>query len=302
MAGRLTVPESFRAYWLWQHQSEDERRWLADLPDLVAASCDRWGLVVDGEPMHGAWGLAVPVSRDGQPLILKVAWPNDLLAMQVRALRVWAGRGTVLLLDAAPAAGALLLERLDASRSLVDLPLTEAVPIVGRQLRRLAVPAPDGSSDAFGTTWDAAVELHESLRQRWEAIGRPFSSRVLDLAVGLASELTTDRPAVMVDRDLHYDHVLAGVREPWLAVDSWPLVGSIEYQTAQLLWTRYDEIAAEGRLHWCLDALVDAAGLDPDRARDWAVLRSVDYWLWGLDAGFTEDPIRCQGIVDQLGS
>jgi streptomycin 6-kinase len=94
---RVTVPGSFRAYWLWQHHSEAERCWLADLPDLVAASCDRWGLVVDGEPMHGAWGLAVPVSRDDQPLILKVAWPNDLLAKQVRALRVWVGRGTVLL-------------------------------------------------------------------------------------------------------------------------------------------------------------------------------------------------------------
>lgn len=58
----------------------------------------------------------------------------------------------------------------------------------------------------------------------------------------------TDRPIVMVNRDLHYDHVLRGTREPWLAVDPMAMVGSIEYQTGQLFWTRYDEVAATGRL------------------------------------------------------
>ena len=48
------------------------------------------------------------------------------------------------------------------------------------------------------------------------------------------------------------------------------------------------------------DVLVDAGGLDPDRARAWAVLRAVDYWLWGLAAGFTIDPVRCARIVTEL--
>ncbi len=26
-------------------------------------------------------------------------------------------------------------------------------------------------------------------------------------------------------------------------------------------------------------------------------LRSVDYWLWGLEHGLTEDPVRCDRLV-----
>jgi hypothetical protein len=78
------------------------------------------------------------------------------------------------------------------------------------------------------------------------------------------------------------------------------MTGAIEYQAGQLLWTRYDEIAAAGGLRRCLERLVDAAGMDQRRAHGWAVLRCVDYWLWGLDAGFTDDPARCRRIVAEL--
>jgi hypothetical protein len=37
-----------------------------------------------------------------------------------------------------------------------------------------------------------------------------------------------------------------------------------------------------------------------ERARDWVVWRTVDYWLWGLSAGLTEDPVRCARLVDAL--
>ena len=40
-----------------------------------------------------------------------------------------------------PVRGAMLLERLDHQRCLSDLEITEAIPIAGRLLRRLAIPA-----------------------------------------------------------------------------------------------------------------------------------------------------------------
>jgi hypothetical protein len=44
--------------------------------------------------------------------------------------------------------------------------------------------------------------------------------------------------------------------------------------------------------------LADAAELDPDVAHAWTLVRCIDYWLWGLGAGFTEDPLQCEAIVD----
>ena len=32
----------------------------------------------------------------------------------------------------------------------------------------------------------------------------------------------------------------------------------------------------------------------------WGFVRSIDYWLWGLDNGLTTDPLRCQRIANAL--
>ncbi|GIE33765.1 hypothetical protein Ait01nite_068100 [Actinoplanes italicus] len=52
-----------------------------------------------------------------------------------------------------------------------------------------------------------------------------------------------------------------------------------------------------------MTALETASGhaVDPvfvrDHGRDWVLFRTVDYWLWGLGAGLTEDPVRCHRLA-----
>jgi hypothetical protein len=48
------------------------------------------------------------------------------------------------------------------------------------------------------------------------------------------------------------------------------------------------------------DVLVDAAGLDPALALARATWRTTDYWLWGLEHGLTEDPVRCARVIRAL--
>jgi streptomycin 6-kinase len=83
-------------------------------------------------------------------------------------------------------------------------------------------------------------------------------------------------------------------------VDPLLFAGDLEHQCGQLLWTRADELPTTAALRGALGALVDAADLDAGRAHAWALVRSVDYWLWGLAAGFTEDPVRCRRIAESL--
>lgn len=112
----------------------------------------------------------------------------------------------------------------------------------------------------------------------------------------MSAGLATTESDLAVNGDLHSEQVLRGIREPWLAVDPVLLRGDIEYDLARILWTRIDEMpAAEITAHF--DAVVQEAGVERDRARDWVVFRAVDYWLWGLAAGFTADPPRCQRLV-----
>jgi len=66
------------------------------------------------------------------------------------------------------------------------------------------------------------------------------------------------------------------------------------------MWGRIDDTAHSGEVHTLLAILVDAGNLDHDRARAWTIVRAVDYWLWGLGASLTEDPVRCRRLLEVL--
>jgi hypothetical protein len=74
--------------------------------------------------------------------------------------------------------------------------------------------------------------------------------------------------------------------------------GEVAYDLARVLWTRVDEMPDAAAIVEHFDIVVREARLARDRARDWVVFRSVDYWLWGLGVGLTEDPQRCHRLAD----
>ncbi len=202
----------------------------------------------------------------------------------------------MLLLKADPSLGAMLLERLDSSRSLLDVDIESAIIVAGRLLRRLAIPDPGG----LPSLGDVARELARDLPRRWDRYGRPMPRRVLEQACDLATRLGPSSERRLVNYDLHYADILAGEREPWLAVDPKLVVGDPEYGIAQLLFNRLEDIQARGGLERYFNLLVEAAELDPMLARSWTLVRCIDFWLWGLSIGLTYDPARCATIVEWL--
>jgi streptomycin 6-kinase len=291
----ITIPEAFAAATI-RREGEAGRRWLADLPPLVEQICAQWGLVAEGPVLHGYLALVIPARRADQPCVLKISWRDEATREEEAALTAWAGRGAVRLLASEPSLGALLLERLDHTRRLSAVPIEDATPIAGRLLRRLAIPAPAGLRPLA----TVAEELAQTLPVRWQQLGRPLAPRLLDQTCDLARQLGPTGQRLLVNYDLHYDDILAGQREPWLAVDPKVVVGDSEYGLAQLLWTRLDEMAAAGGLARHFDRLTEAAELDRSLARAWTLVRCVDYWLWGLSVGLTEDPVRCEFITNWL--
>jgi streptomycin 6-kinase len=97
----------------------------------------------------------------------------------------------------------------------------------------------------------------------------------------------TDEPSTgtMIHGDLHYTNVLAADREPWLVIDPDPMSGDPHYEPAPMLWNRVDELAGDvrGGLRRRFHTLVDSAGLDEDRARDWVVVRMVLNAHWAVE-------------------
>lgn len=296
----ISVPERFAADTVTR-EGASARPWLARLPELVGELCVRWGLRVTGDPMHGYLALVVPVVRGSARYALKVSWIDDDTVNEAAALALWDGGGAVRLLDADDRTGALLLEWLDPRRRLAEADLSVAVPAAGRLLRRLAVPVPAGwPGRPVPGLRQWALDLAAELPERWRATGRPFPERRLDAAVELAAALAPRSGGLLANRDMHYQNVLAGEREPWLVIDPKVMRGDAEFGLAPLLWRRLGEADGSAGLRRRFDVLVDEAGLDAELARGWTLLRAVDYQLWGLNLGLTEDPALCATVIDWL--
>ncbi|MGZ4461028.1 MAG: aminoglycoside phosphotransferase family protein [Nocardioides sp.] len=281
--------------------------WLAALPRLLADVAGEWELSWDGEPRHGYCALVVPVrTTGGRPCVLKASWPHPEEEHEHIALQRLQGDGMVRMYRADPRRHVLLLERLHPE-DLTGLWDVEACEVVAGLYRRIHVPAPPQlrSLPSYVRGWS----------DRLAALPRdaPLPRRLVEQAVSLGRTLADDPDSVgtMVHGDLHYANVLAADREPWLAIDPKPVSGDPHYEVAPMLWNRWDEVVASGdvrdtvrrRFH----TLVDAAGLDEDRARDWAVVREVHNALWtiedalaagrGLDAADREWVTRCVTIA-----
>jgi streptomycin 6-kinase len=257
--------------------------WLDTLPAVTGAVLDEWQLVVDGAAMHGFCSLVVPVRTSaGRPAVLKVALPDDESEHEHLALQRWQGEGAVLLLRADPHRRALLLERLH-TEDLTGLWDVEACEIVAGFYRRLHVPALPQlrTLTSYVERWNAGLAAM--------AKDAPMPRRLVEQALSLAGGFLTDDASTgrMIHGDLHYENVLAADREPWLVIDPKPMSGDPHYEVAPLLWNRWDEVvesravrdAVRRRFH----AVVDAAELDEDRARDWVVVRAMHDASWAVD-------------------
>ncbi|MEV6622795.1 aminoglycoside phosphotransferase family protein [Amycolatopsis sp. NPDC051106] len=251
--------------------------WVAALPDLAARYAREWGLTFEGEAMHGYVGVVQPARlADGTPVVLKLGWRDEESADEPLALTAWAGRGAVLLLESAPADGVLLLERLDAARTLDDLPLREAVPLLGELARRLAVPAPPELARSVRAE---AERLAVELPRRWAELGEPFDRRLVDDAVAVCRELGPSAGGLLVNEDLHFENVLAGTREPWLVIDPKPLSGDLEWGVIPVFWNRFTESTLDERFA----LIVASQELDAEKARAWTLVRAVQNWIWMLE-------------------
>lgn len=254
--------------------------WLAAQSAVVRGLLPEWDLRQDGEPLLGFASLVVPVvTRTGLMAVLKLGYPEEDTALEHLALTRWDGHGAVRVLRADPHRRALLLEHLRGTdlREAWDV---EACEIVADLYGRLHVPAPA----QFRRLSAALVEPLTQLRALERSA--PLPRRLVEQAVSLAGDFVRDEATdgTLVHTDLHYGNVLLGGRDAWVAIDPRPLSGDRHYELAPMLLHRTDELAGDLRngVRRRFHALVDAAGLDEDRARDWVVVRMMVNAIWRL--------------------
>ena len=256
---------------------------MTDPARIAAGLLDEWDLVPDGASTRTHAAALQPVVADGVPAFLKVADAHPETEHEGLALQHWNGRGAVRLLRADPRRRALLLERAGPG-DLTGVPVLDACEVVAGLYADLHVAAPPQLTTlpAYVAQWLPALA----------ALPRdaPIPHRLVEQVLGLARDL--DEAASvgrLIHADLHYENVLAGgARADWLVIDPQPLSGDPHYEPAPMLWNRWDELVDEAgstrdairrRFH----TVVDAAGLDEERAVAWTVVRMVVDAYWSIE-------------------
>jgi streptomycin 6-kinase len=261
--------------------------WVRNLPALVDRIVARWSLRLDGPVAHGMAGIVIPVVRDGVPAALKLQPAEEDNADTVTGLRTWRGDGAVLLLDHDEETGAVLLERLDADRSLFALPDDlDRLRVIADLLARLtAVPAPAGVRRLA----DVAAAMLDQVPSAVPLLRDPAERELVRTCAAAVAELVGDAGDRLLHWDLHDGNVLAGTREPWLAIDPQPLAGDPGFDLLPALHERWDAIVATGdvteAVRYRFDLLTDRLGLDRTRATVWTLARVLQNALWDVEDG-----------------
>ena len=270
---------------------EDWVAWLDGLPRRASDLLAQWELTQVAASLHGFCSLVLPVvDNDGRGAALKISFDgDDESEHEGLVLQRWAGEGAVRLQRADPHRRALLLDWLPGS-DLRDTWDIEACEVVGGLYARLHVPALPQlrtvASYVEGWLADLADLGHEV----------PVPRRYVEQALSLGRDLVAPYAGadVVVHGDLHYANVLADVEGRWVAIDPKPMSGDPHYEPAPMLWNRMDELGSSSEsvrdgLRRRFHTLVDVAGLDEERARDWVVVRMV------LNAGWSVQDARRAG-------
>jgi streptomycin 6-kinase len=279
--------------------------WLDRLPSLIADCAARWSLTVQPpfEPL--SYNYVAPVIRtDGTHAVLKLGVPNDELLTEIKALRLFDGRGIVRLWEADAERGVLLLERLRPGLPLSSLSDDErATSAAAGVMRRLWRPAPP--VHPFPTVGDWASGL-DKMRECFDGSG-PFPRRLVETAGGLFADLIGSMAEPMLlHGDLHHQNVLSAERQPWLALDPKGVVGEPAYEVGALLRNPMPQILEEPKPGRLLDRRVDQLavelGFDRERLVGWALAQAVLAAWWSYeDHGHGWEPwIACAEILEGL--
>ncbi|MFJ8431096.1 aminoglycoside phosphotransferase family protein [Kitasatospora sp. NPDC094019] len=287
-SGPIDVPGAFAD--TYRAHGAAERQWIRELPGLAAEFIDRWSLRPDGPAAHGMASLVLPVRRpDDSPAVLRLQQVRPETAGVAAGLRTWRGAGAVLLLDHHADSGTQLLERLDAARPLGTVADDDtALHLLAELMARLtAAPAPPGLRrlDAI-----AAAMLDEAPRAI-PALHDPDERRLLRDCAAAVAPLLDEPGDRLLHWDLHDGNVLAGEREPWLAIDPEPLSGDPGFDLLPAIDQRWDAVLAgadAGRtVLRRFDLLTETLDLDRPRAAGWTLARVLQNALWDIEDGRT---------------
>ncbi len=244
-----------------------------------------WTLVPDGAPIHTHSSDLLPVRRDGEAAMLKIAREDEEKRGGL-LMRWWSGDGAARVL-ADDGQGALLLERACGARSLAHMARNgqdrQATALLCQTIARLHAPRPQPPPDGLLPLreWFADLPVY-ALRHGGDL------ARCWNIAQAL---LDDPREVVPLHADIHHENVLdAGPERGWIAIDPKRVIGERGFDYANLFTDPDEDCAlAPGAFEWRLEVVLEHSGLEPRRLLQWIAAYQGLSAAWFLSDGDSPD-------------
>lgn len=252
-----------------------ERRHLAD-------ALRAWSLTADGAEILTPRARLVPVRRGAEPAMLKILSAVSDETDAARALRHFAGRGAVRVLE--DGGRIVLLERAVPGTPLTDLVAAgrdeEATEVLAETIRALHLGDPPAG---FQTAEDWADGFE---RQRARGPHPRLRPALLDRAETFWRELAASQgPRFLLHGDLHHDNLLRD-RRGWLVIDPKGIVAESALETAMALRNPirlWPFPAGEAVMRRRVAILCECLALDRARVLGWAFALMVLSACWQIE-------------------
>jgi streptomycin 6-kinase len=239
----------------------------------------RWDLIQDGERILTRSSCLLPVRRNNEPAMLKIATaPEEKLG--ARLMIYWNGIGAAQVIEHEE--NTILLERATGSRSLTEMAKggkdDEASTVICEavaDLHKVRAASPP-----------ALVPLSDNFRALYTAAARDIFARCTEAAQML---LASPRDVVNLHGDVHHENILDFGDRGWLAIDPKGVMGERGFDYANLFFNPDHKVAtAPGRLARQVEIVSHAANLERSRLLHWILAWAGLSAAWLIEDGMIE--------------
>jgi len=205
----------------------------------------------------------------------------------------------VRLLDHDPGTRAMLIERCVPGTPLGKVYDDAALEVVAGTLLRLwRAPSDDVPWRRLESVAEKWIEV---LPRSYERHGRPYERRLLEEALDALRTLgPTQEDPVLCHQDLHGGNILRAEREPWLAIDSKPIVAERAYDAVPAV----RDLGPDGRITVAemrrrLERLSELLAVDRERVRRWLVAKHL---AWATGGQYVSYEVEMARQAVEIGS
>lgn len=259
----------------------------SDLLERIQRHARAWRLAVE-DVFETETSAIASVTRQGQPLLLKVVKQQGDEWHSRKVLQAFAGMGVARLYEETD--GAVLIERLRPGNSLVSLVLNgddeEATTILATVMQKMA-GAEIPKSCVTAQDWAKGFDRYLA------SCDDQISSQLVKSGQRVYTDLCGSQLQVrLLHGDLHHYNVLYDADRGWLAIDPKGVVGELEYEVGAALRNpveRPDLFASASTVKRRLKQFSSILTLDVERALAWGFAQAVLSAVWQVEDGFRVD-------------